>query len=71
MLESVRHEKLLNVPNVLTMLHLLMVPLLVVLFLGSSTFAEEISSGKYPGYERYQQEAPRFLPVRIKNQRPL
>ena len=33
MLESVRHEKLLNVPNVLTVLRLLMVPLLIVLFL--------------------------------------
>ena len=40
--------------------------LLVVLFLGSSAFAEEISSGKYPGYKRYQQEVPRFLPVRFR-----
>ncbi len=40
--------------------------LLVVLFLGSSAFAEEISSSKYPGYKRYQQEVPLFLPGRIR-----
>ena len=38
--------------------------LLVVLFLGSSTFAEEISSSKYPEYARYCQEVPRYLPRR-------
>ena len=38
--------------------------LLVVLFLGSSTFAEEISSSKYPEYARYCQEVPRYLPLR-------
>ena len=36
--------------------------LLVVLFLGSSSFAEEISSGKYPAYSDYCQKVSRFLP---------
>ena len=38
--------------------------LLVVLFLGSSAFGEEISSGKYPAYARYQKEVARFWPGR-------
>ena len=36
--------------------------LLVVLFLGSSSFAEEISSGKYPAYADYCQKVSRFFP---------
>jgi steroid 5-alpha reductase family enzyme len=36
--------------------------LLVVLFLGSSSFAEEISSSKYPDYARYQKEVSRYFP---------
>ena len=36
--------------------------LLVVLFLGSSSFAEEISSSKYPEYATYCQKVSRFLP---------
>ena len=36
--------------------------LLVVLFQGSSNFSEEISAGKYPEYETYQKNVPRFLP---------
>ena len=36
--------------------------LLIVLFLGSSTFAEEISAGKYPEYARYCQKVSRFFP---------
>ena len=41
--------------------------LLVVLFQGSSALAEEISSGKYPEYEKYCQSVPRFFPGRKKN----
>ena len=36
--------------------------LLVVLFQGSSSLAEEISGGKYPEYEKYCQSVPRFFP---------
>lgn len=36
--------------------------LLIVLFLGSSAFAEEISGGKYPEYARYCREVSRFFP---------
>ena len=36
--------------------------LLIVLFLGSSALAEEISSGKYPEYARYCRSVPRFFP---------
>ena len=36
--------------------------LLIVLFLGSSNFAEEISSGKYPDYARYCATVSRFFP---------
>ena len=43
--------------------------LLVVLFLGSSAFAEEISMSKYPAYAEYRQSVPRFFPIPIfKNQ---
>lgn len=40
--------------------------LLIVLFQGSSSLAEEISAGKYPEYERYCQSIPRFFPGRKK-----
>jgi len=36
--------------------------LLVVLFQGSSSLAEEISGGKYPEYEKYCASVPRFFP---------
>ena len=36
--------------------------LLIVLFLGSSAFAEEISSAKYPEYARYCQQVSKFFP---------
>ncbi len=36
--------------------------LLIVLFLGSSAFAEEISSGKYPEYARYCRQVSKFFP---------
>ena len=36
--------------------------LLIVLFQGSSSLAEEISSGKYPEYERYCKNVSRFIP---------
>lgn len=36
--------------------------LLIVLFLGSSTFAEEISSSKYPEYSEYRKKVSRFFP---------
>ncbi len=36
--------------------------LLIVLFQGSSSLAEEISGGKYPQYEKYCQSVPRFFP---------
>ena len=39
--------------------------LLVLLFWGSSSFSESISSGKYPEYKDYQKRVPRFLPFRI------
>ena len=35
--------------------------LLIMLFLGSSSFAEEISSSKYPEYARYQENVSRFF----------
>ena len=38
--------------------------LLIVLFQGSSALAEEISSGKYPEYERYRTKVNRFFPGR-------
>lgn len=36
--------------------------LLIVLFLGSSAFGEEISGGKYPEYARYCREVNKFFP---------
>jgi steroid 5-alpha reductase family enzyme len=38
--------------------------LLMVLFQGSSSFSEEISSEKYPEYKEYQKRVPRFLSLR-------
>ena len=38
--------------------------LLIVLFFGSSSFAEEISGSKYPEYARYRQNVSRFFPGR-------
>jgi len=38
--------------------------LLVVLFQGSSAFAEEISSAKYPEYARYCQQVSKFFPIK-------
>ena len=35
--------------------------LLIVLFLGSSAFAEEISASKYPGYQAYCQQVSKFF----------
>lgn len=36
--------------------------LLLVLFKASSDFSEEITAGKYPDYNKYQKEVPRFVP---------
>jgi len=36
--------------------------LLVLLFIGSSNFSEEISANKYPDYKNYQKKVPRFIP---------
>ena len=36
--------------------------LLVVLFIGSSSFGEEISMSKYPAYTGYRLTVPRFIP---------
>ncbi|NLZ19173.1 MAG: DUF1295 domain-containing protein [Bacteroidales bacterium] len=38
--------------------------LLIVLFLGSSALAEEISSGKYPGYRDYCSRVSKFFPLK-------
>ncbi len=40
--------------------------LLMLLFLGSSDFSEQISGEKYPGYKKYQERVGRFLPGRLK-----
>jgi steroid 5-alpha reductase family enzyme len=40
--------------------------LLVILFRGSSNFSEEISAGKYPQYADYQQNVPRFIPIKFR-----
>jgi len=45
--------------------------LLIVLFQGSSSLAEEISGGKYPEYERYCQSVPRFFPGKKYDRIPL
>ena len=35
---------------------------ITVLFIGSSIMTENISSGKYPEYQTYQKEVPKFIP---------
>ena len=40
--------------------------LLVLLFVGSSQFTEAISKNKYPAYEGYQKNVPKFIPVTLK-----
>lgn len=42
--------------------------LLILLFIGSSDFTENISAGKYPEYANYKKEIPRYFPklLRIK-----
>lgn len=40
--------------------------LLILLFVGSSEFTENISKSKYSGYEEYIKQIPRFIPLRIK-----
>lgn len=39
--------------------------LLVLLFWGSSSFTESITTGKYPDYAEYQKRVPRFLPFKF------
>jgi len=36
--------------------------LLILLFIGSSAMTESISSSKYPDYEAYRKEVPKFIP---------
>lgn len=38
--------------------------LLILLFMGSSTLGEAISSGKYPRYRDYMAQVPKYLPLR-------
>ena len=38
--------------------------LLILLFMGSSTLAEKISSGKYPSYGAYIEQVYKYIPVR-------
>ncbi|MGI6265134.1 MAG: DUF1295 domain-containing protein [Acutalibacteraceae bacterium] len=38
--------------------------LLILLFMGSSTLGESISSGKYPLYKKYVQQVCKYLPLR-------
>jgi steroid 5-alpha reductase family enzyme len=40
--------------------------LLILVFAGSSRMTESISSSKYPEYKTYQQQVPRFLPLKLK-----
>lgn len=40
--------------------------LLVLLFVGSSQFTESISKKKYPDYEKYQKNVPKFIPSLFK-----
>lgn len=37
--------------------------LLILLFMGSSTFGESITSKKYPGYKEYQEKVSKFIPL--------
>ena len=41
--------------------------LLILLFIGSSGFTESISLKKYPEYLEYQQNVPRFFPIKFKS----
>lgn len=36
--------------------------LLILLFIGSSVMTEKISSSKYPEYQQYQKDVPKFIP---------
>lgn len=37
--------------------------LLILLFMGSSTLAEKISSGKYPAYKQYMDKVYKYIPI--------
>lgn len=41
--------------------------LLILLFVGSSQFTENISKQKYPAYENYQENVPKFIPITLKS----
>lgn len=41
--------------------------LLILLFVGSSQFTENISKQKYPAYEDYQENVPKFIPITLKS----
>lgn len=41
--------------------------LLILLFVGSSQFTETISKNKYPAYEGYQENVPKFIPITLKS----
>lgn len=41
--------------------------LLILLFIGSSQFTENISKQKYPAYEDYQENVPKFIPIALKS----
>ena len=43
------------------------IALLVLLFLGSSTLSESISSSKYPLYKDYQEKVFKYLPIKKYN----
>lgn len=43
--------------------------LLILLFLGSSNFSEEISMNKYPEYAEYRKSVPRFIPLKFRKNR--
>ena len=36
--------------------------LLILIFMGSTILTENISAGKYPGYESYRKKVPKFIP---------
>jgi steroid 5-alpha reductase family enzyme len=36
---------------------------LILLFLGSSTFSEGISRSKYPAYQDYMEQVPKYVPI--------
>ena len=38
--------------------------LIVLLFLGSSTFSESVSKSKYPEYSRYQEKVSKYIPFK-------